>query len=325
MTVTNQRTPEAPPAVSVLIPAYNVAEYLDKSVASALSQDVDVEVLVVDDCSTDGGATLEAIRRLEADPRVRGFSLPVNGGPSAARNKALEEARGEWIAFLDADDWFGPGRLSYMLKVAKDADADAVTDDLFLIQEGAAKPWATIYEIAGWKQSEEGQLLSAAELCRQKWILQPMFRTAWVREHDLRFNTIRRSGEEDFEFYMDAMIRGVKWVTAKEPHYFYLSRPGQLTSSRRIGDGLIASAEDMGRDPRIRDNAELSEAFAGRLEHIRTSQWVGLFADAVRGGHWLRAGAMVARSPLRLLDAAAAYRLRRRVGKMLLRGGSASA
>ncbi|HEY0111878.1 MAG TPA: glycosyltransferase family 2 protein [Allosphingosinicella sp.] len=325
MTVTNQPPPGTAPAVSVLIPAYNVADYLDKSVGSALSQDVDVEVLVVDDCSTDNGATAEAMQKLEADPRVRGFRLPVNGGPSAARNKALEEARGEWIAFLDADDWFGPGRLSYMLKVAKDAGADAVTDDLFLIQEGAARPWATIYELAGWTQSEEGQLLSPAELCRQKWILQPMFRTAWIREHDLRFNTIRRSGEEDFEFYMDAMIRGVKWVTAREAHYYYLSRPGQLTSSRRIGDGLIASAEDMGRDPRIRDNAELAEAFAGRLEYIRKTQWIGLFADAVRGGHWLRAAGMAARSPRRLLDAAVAYRVRRRVGKMLLRGGSASA
>lgn len=325
MTVANQRVAIPTPAVSILIPAYNVADYLDKSVASALGQDVDVEVIIVDDCSTDDGATAEAMRRLEADPRVRGFHLPVNGGPSAARNKGLEEARGEWIAFLDADDWFGPGRLPYLLKVAKDAGADAITDDLLLINEGAAKPWATIYELAGWKQAEEGELLSPAELCRQRWILQPMFRTAWVREHDLRFNTIRRSGEEDFEFYMDAMIRGVKWVTAKEAHYFYLSRPGQLTRSRLIGEGLIASAEAMARDPRIKDNAELAQAFAGRLEYIRTSQWVGLFADSVRERQWLRAGAMLARSPWRIVDAAAAFRRRRRIGKMLLRGGSVTA
>lgn len=322
MTVANQRA--SGPAVSILIPAYNVADYLDKSVGSALSQDVDVEVLIVDDRSTDGGATVEAIRRLEAsDPRVRGFYLPVNGGPSAARNKALEEAGGEWIAFLDADDWFGPGRLSYMLGVARAAGADAISDDLLLINEGEAKPWGTTYELAGWKQEEEGQRLSAAELCRQKWILQPMFRTAWLREHDLRFNTIRRSGEEDFEFYMDAMIRGVKWVTAKEAHYFYLSRPGQLTRSRLIGDGLIASAEAMGRDPRIRDDPELADAFAGRLEGIRAAQWVGLFADAVRQRHLRRAGGMLIRSPRRIVDVAVAARRRRQIGKMLSRGGSA--
>src|SRR5215203_336114 len=127
MSVANQRVPKQAPTVSVLIPAYNVAGYLDKSVSSALDQEVDVEVIVVDDGSTD--STPQAIRRLEADPRVRGFRLPVNGGPSAARNKALDEARGEWIAFLDADDWFAPGRLPYLLEVAEAAGADAITDD----------------------------------------------------------------------------------------------------------------------------------------------------------------------------------------------------
>jgi succinoglycan biosynthesis protein ExoO len=325
MTVADQRASAAAPTVSVVMPAYNVAAYLDKSVASALAQDVDAEVLVVDDCSTDDGATAAAIRRLEADPRVRGFKLPVNGGPSAARNKGLQEARGEWIAFLDSDDWFAPGRLAYLLEIARAAGADAITDDLALINEGADKPWTTVYELTGWKQAEEGQALSAAELCRRDWILQPMFRTAWLRENDVRFNTIRRSGEEDFEFYMDAMLRGVKWVTAREALYFYLSRPGQLTRSRRIGEGLIASAEAMARDPRISRDAELALAFGGRLERIRAAQWIGLFADSVRDRQWLRAGAMAARSPLRLVDAAVALRRRRRIGKLLQRDGSATA
>jgi succinoglycan biosynthesis protein ExoO len=315
----------AGPTVSVVMPAYNVADYLDKSVGSALAQDVPVEVLVVDDCSTDEGATAAAIGRLEADPRVRGFRLPVNGGPSAARNKGLEEARGEWIAFLDADDWFAPGRLSYLLDIARRAGADAITDDLALVNEGADKPWTTVYELTGWQQEREGQILSAAELCRRDWILQPMFRTAWLRRHDLRFNTERRSGEEDFEFYMQAMLLGVKWATARRPLYFYLSRPGQLTRSRRIGDALVASAEAMARDPRIRGDAELAGAFAARLERIRAAQWIGLLADALRGRQWLRAAGMVARSPARLIDAAAAARRRRRIGRMLRRDQNAPA
>ena len=57
MTVADQRVSQPGPVVSVLIPAYNVADYLDKSVASALAQDVEVEVVIVDDCSTDAGAT----------------------------------------------------------------------------------------------------------------------------------------------------------------------------------------------------------------------------------------------------------------------------
>ena len=326
MTVADQRAPGGLPTVSVVMPAYNVAAYLDKSIGSALAQDVDVEVLVVDDCSTDDGATAAAIRRLEAaDGRVRSFRLPVNGGPSAARNKGMEEAQGEWIAFLDGDDWFAPGRLSYLVEVARAAGADAITDDLALINEGADKPWTTVYELTGWEQSKDGQELSAAELCRRDWILQPMFRTAWLREHDLRFNTIRRSGEEDFEFYMEAMLRGVKWVTARKALYFYLSRPGQLTRSRRIGEGLIASAEALARDPRLMADGELAKAFGERLERIRAAQWIGLFADAVRDRQWLRATGMVVRSPRRIADAAAAARRRHRIGRLLSRDSSVRA
>lgn len=310
MTVADQRASQPAPVVSVLIPAYNVADYLDKSVGSALAQDVEVEVLIVDDCSTDDGATAAAIRRLEADPRVRGFRLPANGGPSAARNRALDEARGDWIAFLDADDWFGPGRLSYLLDVARAAGADAVSDDVLLIKDGAARPWTTIYEATGWTQAEEGRLISAAEFCRQDWIIQPMFRAAWLREHPLRFHTVRNCAGEDFEFYMNAMLLGLRWATAREAGYFYRSRPGQLTGDRVIADGIIESLEAMARDPRVGGDPELARAMSDRIGRVRKAQWLGFFADAVRAGRWLQAAAMVLRSPARLADAASALRNR---------------
>lgn len=308
MSVAGQARSPREPVVSVLIPAYNVADYIDVSVGSALSQDIELEVIVVDDASTD--STPEAIRRLETDPRVRGFRLPVNGGPSAARNKALDEARGQWVAFLDADDWFAPGRLSYLLRVAEAAGADAISDDLLLINDGASKPWTTIYEATGWKQAQEGQPLSAAELCGRDWILQPMFRTAWLRRHGLRFHPVRNWAGEDFEFYMNAMFLGVKWVAARDARYFYRSRPGQLTGRRAIAEGIIESLEAMASDPRAAADPELARAFSDRIRRVRTAQWLGQFADAVRGGRWLRAAGMAIRSPARMVDAASALRRR---------------
>jgi glycosyltransferase involved in cell wall biosynthesis len=310
MSVADQHALRSAPVVSVLIPAFNVADYLDKSVGSALAQDVEVEVVIVDDCSTDGGATAAAIARLEADPRVRGFRLPVNGGPSAARNKALDEARGEWVALLDADDWFAPGRLSYLLEVAGAANADAVSDDQLLIRDGDDKPWISIYQIADWTQAEEGRLVSAAEMCRRDWILKPMFRTAWLRRHGLRFHTVRNWAGEDFEFFMNAMLSGARWVAARDARYFYRSRPGQLTGQRGIGAGILESLEAMARDPRISGDPELARAMADRIARVRSAQWVGFFADAIRGRRWLRAAAMVLRSPARVADAAAAARRR---------------
>lgn len=322
MSVADQRVSHPAPVVSVLIPAFNVADYLDKSVASALAQSVAVEVLIVDDCSTDGGATAAAIRRLEADPRVRGFRLPVNGGPSAARNKGLEEARGDWVAFLDADDWFAPDRLAYLVKVAEDAGADAVSDDEFLIQDGSDEPWTRIYRLAGWTQSREGQPISAAEMCRRDWIIKPMIKTAWLREHGLRFHTVRNWAGEDFEFYMKAILLGARWVAAREAKYFYRSRPGQLTGNRGLGEGILESLEAMARDPRISGDPELARAMSDRIGRVRSAQWLGFLADAVRGRRWLSAAGMVVRSPSRVADAVAAVRRRIEVKRLWREAGA---
>jgi hypothetical protein len=91
--------------LSVVIPAYNAAGTIRSAVASTLRQTVPVlEVIVVDDGSAD--ATAEVVTSI-ADSRVRLVSRP-NGGPAAARNAGVAAARGDWVAFLDADDLWLP-------------------------------------------------------------------------------------------------------------------------------------------------------------------------------------------------------------------------
>lgn len=96
------------PLVSVVIPAYNAAWCIAKAVDSVLAQDFqDREVIVVDDGSTDDTATVlagygDAVRVVRQ----------TNGGLSSARNAGIRAARGEFVAFLDADDWWLPGKLA---------------------------------------------------------------------------------------------------------------------------------------------------------------------------------------------------------------------
>ena len=93
------------PDVSVLIAAYRAGTVLPRAVRSALdSAGVRVEVIVVDDASPD--ATFAVAEGLAADHRIRVARLERNGGPSAAHNRALEMARGRWVAVLDADELF---------------------------------------------------------------------------------------------------------------------------------------------------------------------------------------------------------------------------
>jgi hypothetical protein len=97
-----------PGLVSVMMPAYNAAAYIEEAIQSVVAQTYpDWELLVVNDGSTDETA---AVARRFHDPRVRHFDKE-NGGESSARNLALDHSRGEFIAFLDADDAYEPQHL----------------------------------------------------------------------------------------------------------------------------------------------------------------------------------------------------------------------
>lgn len=98
------------PAISVILPVYNRADMVAAAVASALSQEgVDLEVVLVDDGSSDDlDAALIPFR---ADPRLVVLRHAVRRGAAAARNTAIATARGDWLAFLDSDDEWLPGKL----------------------------------------------------------------------------------------------------------------------------------------------------------------------------------------------------------------------
>jgi GT2 family glycosyltransferase len=99
-----------PPRISVVIPAYNTELYIAAAVRSALtSGEPDVEVLVVDDGSTDG--TVAAVRAL-GDARVTVIESPASGGPSRPRNIGLARARAPYVSIFDSDDLLKPGKLA---------------------------------------------------------------------------------------------------------------------------------------------------------------------------------------------------------------------
>jgi glycosyltransferase involved in cell wall biosynthesis len=100
------------PMVSVIIPTYNDGGTICRAIDSTLNQTIDeLEVVVVDDASTDD--TQHILKRYESTDRVSIIRHEVNRGGSAARNTGIEQARGEYIAFLDADDEFHPDKLAF--------------------------------------------------------------------------------------------------------------------------------------------------------------------------------------------------------------------
>jgi glycosyltransferase involved in cell wall biosynthesis len=122
------------PLVSVVIPTYNRARQAQAALISVLGQTYpEVEIIVVDDGSTDG--TGEAVQRLIGQQSGRGRNLryyfQLNQGPSAARNKGIAEASGDWIAFLDSDDFWLPEKLEWQVRAIeefKDQCGACITD-----------------------------------------------------------------------------------------------------------------------------------------------------------------------------------------------------
>ncbi len=119
------------PLFSVVIPTYNRASSLQRSLDSVLAQSYDnFEILVMDDGSTDN--TAEVVASF-ADPRIT-YRWDKNfGGPARPRNRGIALAKGEWVAFLDSDDWWAPNKLEFSF-TALNAGADIIYHDLYLVR-----------------------------------------------------------------------------------------------------------------------------------------------------------------------------------------------
>lgn len=107
--------------VSIIMPSYNTASYVKDSVQSVFDQTYpNWELIIVDDCSPDN--TDEIVAPLLSDKRIRYLKNEVNSGAAVSRNRALREARGKWVAFLDSDDLWMPEKLEKQIRFMKEND-----------------------------------------------------------------------------------------------------------------------------------------------------------------------------------------------------------
>ena len=107
--------------VSIIMPSYNTANYIAESIQSVLAQSYkDWELIIVDDCSTDN--TDEVVKPYLLDERIKYLKNEKNSGAAVSRNKALREAKGKWIAFLDSDDLWMQDKLKKQISFMEKND-----------------------------------------------------------------------------------------------------------------------------------------------------------------------------------------------------------
>lgn len=135
-------TAEKPPRVSIVMPARNAAEHIADALRSVVEQTYnDWEAIVVDDGSSDGTASIARA----VDSRVQVLENPTPGGPAAARNLAIDHARGELVALLDADDQWLPHYLEHQVSLfdaeqSVDGRVGIVACDAFILERGETYP-----------------------------------------------------------------------------------------------------------------------------------------------------------------------------------------
>lgn len=157
--------------ISVVIPLYNKARFVEETVRSALNQVHPVhEVIVVNDGSTDdGGRRVAAI----GDPRVR-LVWQANAGVSRARNHGVELATGDWIAFLDADDWWHP---EFLQRIAA---ARVQFPGAKMVAGGFSEVSGNQQSIAAWSLAERPRRIEWIEDLRTRWLQGRSFMTSGI-------------------------------------------------------------------------------------------------------------------------------------------------
>lgn len=222
-----------PVDVSVVIAAYNAARTIREAVLSALQQErVSLEVLVCDDASTDD--TVEQLASIR-DSRLRVFRKDQNAGAGAARDFLVDQARGEFIAFLDSDDCYLPGRLARLVEVARRFPGSLVFDDILECHDTAAGlvPFRRVHGRAafhgGLRRGEPRPVTLARLVSATRLLVKPCIPRARLLQAGVRHSPHRYG--EDGLFLWRMIARGIPAIYVPEPLYLYRVTPGSLSAN----------------------------------------------------------------------------------------------
>lgn len=216
--------------VSVIVPIYNAAEYLDRCINSIVMQTYrKIELLLVDDGSTDQSAAM-CTCWAKKDNRIR-FYQQKNTGVSAARNLGLDHAAGQFITFVDADDYLKLNHIEKMLK----AQAKISGEGGDIVVENAINIYADGRTETGEPDAQDC-LLNQKEAVLHFLLEWPFKPVCWGRLYkracieSVRFDETMRIAE-DGKFFLDAIKNSHNVYFLSERSYFYFIREGSAVHS----------------------------------------------------------------------------------------------
>ncbi|MGE3623409.1 MAG: glycosyltransferase family 2 protein [Bdellovibrionales bacterium] len=226
--------------ITVVVPAHNAATTVARAIRSALAEPEVAEIMLIDDASTDD-TTVRARDADDKSGRLKILGQARNAGPSAARNRAIRESTSPWIAILDADDFFLPGRMSRLLEFGE--SSDFVADDAVQAMENAPDgPRRSLLGVSGasprminFSEFVEANVTDPKRQRGELGFIKPIMRRGFLEKHNLEYREDMRLGE-DYELYARALAHGARLCLVPEPGYVSVVRPDSLSGRHSTKD-----------------------------------------------------------------------------------------
>lgn len=220
--------------ISVIVPVYNCSDYIEECCAVLMGQSyANIEIILVDDGSKDGSGE-KCDRLASKDQRIRVFHQ-LNGGASSARNRGLDEAKGEWITFVDADDSVNEDYLETMYDLVS-PNIDSVVCGYDCVDE-----CGTIHDIT---PPHQDVIVDAETICYwfyhpkyffQNFVWGRLFRASVIQEHHIRFDEKLKIIEDTPFCAQFVMASSKKVCYTFQSLYHHHSNPESLMSRLTVG------------------------------------------------------------------------------------------
>lgn len=274
--------------VSVVVPAYNASATVVEAIESVLNQTYkNLEIIVCDDASSDN--TVDAVNQL-TDSRITLLKNDRNLGEGPTRDRAIEIARGGWVAVLDADDAWEPDRLEVLMSVARVHPDCMVADELMECHHtsNGLVPWRPV---RGWDAfgggGEKAREVSFPDFIRcKRTLIKPIIPIRAIRAFGVRHST-RKFGE-DLEFFLKLFSRNIRLWYVPKPMYLYRISFGAMSALPQRYSLLREVMEDaMGW---FSENPEDLLALTSKLSVVARIETYQGFYSALMAGRFRRAG-----------------------------------
>jgi len=215
------------PTISVIVPAYNVEKYIQRCIDSIVSQTFkEYEIIVVNDCSTD--CTAQIIETYYNDnAQIKMIHHEENKGLGPARNTGIDHAKGEYIFFVDSDDWIAPTMLQYLYALAQMHHADITACGICYAYEDGRHETFHANQIITVGGAVALELLARYVIPDVAW--NKLYKRELIVSHQLRFAPIYH---EDFNFAVEALYYCNLYVSMPDQLYYYYQSSHSIIRSK---------------------------------------------------------------------------------------------